>query len=58
MKKRKNQNRIIAKPGSFYSGDDNPDSSYRTNIDRLAEIKEKYDPNNVLRSTVNIKYAE
>jgi FAD/FMN-containing dehydrogenase len=37
------------------AGDDSPDSSYKTNIDRLAQIKEKYDPNNVLRSTVNIK---
>lgn len=35
-------------------GDDNPAGTYSENIHKLVEIKSKYDPNNVLRSNLNI----
>lgn len=35
-------------------GDDNLEGSYSENIAKLAAIKAKYDPNNVLRSNLNI----
>lgn len=35
-------------------GDDNLEGAYSGNIQKLASIKKKYDPNNILRSNLNI----
>lgn len=39
-------------------GDDSLDSAYSENVEKLAAIKSKYDPKNVLRSNLNISPKE
>lgn len=50
--------RPFATGGSYVNfvseGDDNLDGAYSENIEKLAAIKAKYDPKNVLRSNLNI----